>query len=52
MNFQNPIIHLQRFQISPKSGKINQNFKILYVCKNLTESSQKLILFIYLLEIS
>ena len=30
---------IQKFQISPKSGKINQNFKILYFCKKLTEKS-------------
>ena len=37
------ISKIQKFQISPKKGKINQNFKILYFCKKLTESSQKLI---------
>ena len=30
MKFQNPSIHRSQFQISPKSGKINQNFKIPY----------------------
>ena len=34
---------VQKFRISPKSGKINQNFKIPYFCQNLAESSQKLI---------
>ena len=28
MKFQNTSIHCLKFQISPKSGKINQNFKI------------------------
>ena len=41
MKFQNSIVTVQRFQILPKSGKINQNFTILYFCQNLTESSQK-----------
>ena len=45
MNFKTLSFTVQRFQISQKSGKIDQNFKILYFCKNLTESSQKLIYF-------
>ena len=43
MKFQTLAFTVQKFQISPKSGKINQNFKIPYFCQNLTESSQKLI---------
>ena len=41
--FKSLAFTVQKFQISPKSGKINQNLKILYFCQNLTESSQKLI---------
>ena len=42
-NFLTLAFTVQKFQISPKIGKINQNFKIPYFCQNLTESSQKLI---------
>ena len=43
MKFQNPIIHRSKVSNFIEKGKINQNFKILYFRKNLTESSQKLI---------
>ena len=42
-NFQTLAFTVQKFQISLKSGQINQNFKIEYFCQNLTESFQKLI---------
>ena len=42
MKFQNPIIHRSKVSNFTEKWK-NQNFKILYFCKNLTESSQKLI---------
>ena len=47
MKFKTLSFTVQRFQISPKSGKINQNFKILYFCKNLKEIFSKVIRVIY-----
>ena len=32
MKFHNPSIHHSKLRISPKSGKINQNFEIPYFC--------------------
>ena len=43
MKFQNPNIHRSKVSYFTEKSKINQNFKILYFCQNLTESSQKLI---------
>ena len=43
IKFQIPSMHRSIVSIFTESRKINQNFKILYFCQNLTESSQKLI---------
>ena len=43
IKFQIPSMHRSKVSIFTESRKINHNFKILYFCQNLTESSQKLI---------